>query len=38
MKKLFELKRLNEFILLVKKIFRKNRRDDDSFNHPYAIF
>lgn len=39
MKKMFELMRLNEFILLIKKWIKRNRRnDDDTFDHPFAIF
>jgi hypothetical protein len=39
MKKMFELMRVNEIILLVKKWVKKNRRDDDDmFDHPFAIF
>ena len=38
MKKIIETMRLNDFISLVKKWMKKNRKDDDGFDHPFAIF
>ena len=39
MKKIIETVRLNEIIEIVRKWIRKNNgKDDDMFNHPFAIF
>ena len=38
MKKVIESLRLHELIDVLKKWIKGNRKDDDSFNHPFAIF
>ncbi len=38
MKKVIESLRLNELMFIVKKWMRRNRDDNDGFNHPFAIF
>jgi len=38
MKKVTESIRLNEWVKMIKKWLKKNDRDDDFFNHPFAIF
>lgn len=37
MKKVIESMQLNEWIRFVKRWFRRDK-DDDFFNHPFAIF
>jgi hypothetical protein len=38
MKKVIESMHLNEWLKMMRRWFRRNDRDDDLFNHPFAIF
>ncbi len=38
MKKVIESLHLNEWLKIIKSWFKKDKNDDDWFDHPFAIF